>query len=56
MDTVGGEALVSLESPHTITRLTLLDAILCIGSLGVMTLVTVLSLHPAPPREHNTTQ
>jgi hypothetical protein len=42
---VGGGALVPLESPDSITGLTSLDDILCIGSLGDMTLVTVLSLY-----------
>jgi hypothetical protein len=39
MDTGGGdEALVSLECPATITGHTSLEAILCVGSLGVMSL------------------
>jgi hypothetical protein len=39
MDTVGGgEALVSLKYPASITGHTSLEAILCVGSLGVMSL------------------
>ena len=53
MDTVGGEA-VSLESPSTITAHTSPDAILCVGSLGVMTLVMVLSLHPVVSTPYTT--